>query len=597
MKNESSNSEKANIPKAVVRSNEQVTSGRMKTRLWWLTGICAVLAAALVVSSFQSQGTLISIGFEDGYGLKAGDTLRYRGIDIGAVQSVKIAPDLQRVSAEVLLAPGNEKVAVEGSQFWIERPRLRLGQVAGLETVLGAKYVGVIPGDPEGPSQTDFDGLETPLTITSGDSLDVRIRFPAGEGLAVGDSVQYRGISVGEVTHVELSESIDIVNVEVRLVGAARTLARKGTQFWIERPRLDLTEVRGLETLLGGRYIAIQPMNDTSDPLDKADLQTEFVGLPAPPPLPRRDGSLEVELDSASRLGVVRGAPITYRGLEVGRVSGVSLSSDGATVKIRVVIEPEYAELVRDNSKWWAIGGIKVDANLRGVHVAVESLSAWVRGGIAFATPESPGSHVVTGHRFVLEAEPQEEWESWQPRIAMDKAKSGQVLPEPVRVVASWKGSILGLYRRTTEVCWGVVLENGYVRVPTAFVEKAKEAGEGVMIEVAGKSLAFLPESVVSDGATAQTVLPPGAEVSLWPSARRGTWDGKALMLIVNPELTEPVPLDATRVARNGRGLDIAPGVPISPSLEGSPVVAADTGMLIGMLIRDEDNWFVAKMP
>lgn len=600
-------------PLANVRSPQRVLSGKMKTRLWWLTGLCGLLALGLVVTSFQSQGTLISIHFEEGHGLKAGDTLRYRGIDVGAVQSVKIAKAHDAVDVDVLLTPGHETIAVEGSQFWIERPRLRLGQVAGLDTVLGAKYVGVIPGRPDGPRIDEFQGLETPLTIQTGDSLRIRIHFPAGEGLAVGDSVQYRGIAVGEVTHVELSELADSVTVEVRLVGAARELARAGTQFWVERPRLDLTEVRGLDTLLGGRYIAMQPSlpqrkdtaisnvadaTDDSLALERSPQQTEFVGLAEPPPLPRRDGSLEIELDSASRLGLVRGAPITYRGLEVGRVTGVGLSNDGATVKVRVVVEPEYAGLVRDNSKWWAIGGIKVDANLRGVHVAVESLSAWIRGGIAFATPVSPGEKVVTGHRFVLEPEPQAEWLEWQPRIVTGQERPGLALPEAVRVVASWQGSILGLYRRRTAEAWGVCLEGGIVRVPTRFLESATEASEELTIEVAGKSVVLLPETITRDGLTSRVMLPPDAQVTRWPSDQRGEWKPDSVVLIVNPELSEPMPLDATRVTwDNDQGLVIASGLAISESLEGSPVVDSETGLLIGMLVRNEESWIVTRLP
>ena len=398
------------VPRARVRSREQVMAGKLQTRLWWLTGICAVLALGLVLSSFRSQGTQITVHFEDGHGLKAGDTLRYRGIDVGAVRSVKIQDDLSGVSVGVLLSPGNEKIAVEGSQFWIERPRLKLGQVSGLETIVGAKYLGVVPGTPNGLFVSEFEGLESPLSITRGDSKEIRIQFPAGEGLGVGDTVQYRGMAVGEVTYVELAGDVHSVWVGVRLVGAAKSLAREGTQFWIERPRIDLTEVRGLETLVGGRYIAIQPTAEESEP------RFEFVGLAEPPPLPRRDGSLEIELDAPRSLGLVRGAPITYRGLEVGRVANVGLSDDGATVKVNCVVDAEYADLVRENSKWWAIGGIKIDANLRGVHIAVDSLAAWVRGGVAFSTPETPGKRVVTGHRYVLEAEPLPEWLEWQPR-------------------------------------------------------------------------------------------------------------------------------------------------------------------------------------
>lgn len=584
--------QRTEIPQAVLRSPDQVSAGRLVTRLWWLTGVCGVLAIGLIVSSFRSQGTAITLRFEDGYGLKAGDTLRYRGIDVGMVTGVKISKDLQGVVVSILLSPGNEKIAVEGSQFWIQRPRLRLGSVTGLDTVLGAKYVGVIPGDPDAPTATDFDGIETPLAITDGESSEIEIRFPAGEGLEVGDPVRFRGIAIGEVTYLELDQGLQSVSVGVRLVGVARQLARAGTQFWIERPRLDLTEIRGLETLIGGRYIALQPNSQASE------LRSQFVGLAEPPPLPRRDGSLEIELDASRRLGVVRGAPIIYRGLEVGRVSNVGLANDGASVKIGAIVDTEYAELVRENSKWWAVGGVELDASLSGIRVSIESLSSWIRGGIAFATPPAPGEHVVTGHRFMMEAEPQPEWLDWQPRIAVagnGTPPGGRTLPQPVRVVASWKASWLGLYRRRTRETWGIAMSDGSLRVPASFVRHSASASDQVTIEVAGKSMPFDDQPALISEEVAKLEIPAEAKLNAWPAAQiTQSWSAESVLLVVNPELTEPLAIDGTRVSkRSDIGLTIAPGVAIASPLEGSPVVDATSGKLIGLLMAAADGWMI----
>ncbi len=585
------------IPQAIVRSAQEASAGRLRTRLWWLTGLCVLLSIGLIATSFRSQGKVISVRFRDGYGLKPGDTLRYRGIDVGSITAVVISPDLESVNVKIQLAPGNERVAVEGSQFWIARARLRLGQVSGLDTVLGAKYVGVVPGDLAAQPQIEFEGLETPLGMTDGQSQEIHIQFPAGEGLEVGDPIRFRGIVVGEVTYVELQQSLESISVGVRLVGASRELARAGTQFWIERPRLDLTEIRGLETLLGGRYIAMQPSS-----LD-SPVTTEFIGLAEPPPLPRRDGSLELELDASSRLGLVRGAPITYRGLEVGRVSKVGLASDGASVKVSVVIDTEYAELVRANSKWWAIGGIELDASLTGVQVSIESLSAWIRGGIAFATPPTPGERVVTGHRFMLEAEPQSEWLQWQPRIAVrgsNQSVGGKELPRPIRVVASWQASWLGLYRRRTLETWGIALEDKSLRVPSSFVRKALEADSDVLIEVAGKSFALsssIPsaEALKNSNELVALPLPAEAQVAQWPLADIAIeWSSQTVLLIVNPELNEPLAIDGTRITSGTAGrIAIAPGVAIALPLSGSPVVNSSSGKLLGLLDYNNGKWSI----
>ncbi|MEM8735191.1 MAG: MlaD family protein [Planctomycetota bacterium] len=582
------------IPDAVIRSGAERRFAALRTKLWWLTAVCGLLAIIVAVVSFQTQGTVIHISFEDGHGLKPGDTLRYRGIDAGTVQSIQVANELQTIDVALLLRPGHEALAVEGSQFWIERPRLRLGQISGIDTVLGAKYIGIVPGPAGGTRLSQFTGLETPLRIAKADSESVVIHFPGGEGLEVGDAVRYRGITIGEVTEVVLNEDLTSVTVGVRLVGAAKDFARAGTQFWVERPRLDLTEVRGLDTLLGGRYIAVQPSVDVSEP------QTDFVGLGEPPPLPRREGSLEIELDANSRFGLFRGAPITYRGLEVGRVANVGLARDGATVKVNCVIEPEYTDLVRSNSEWWVSGGMQVEASLSGVNARFDSVASLLRGGVAFGTPDSPGDLVVTGHRFRLSPTPQDGWQEWQPRIAVGKHHlEGAKLPDAVRVVARWNdglASVIGLGRKTVET-WGILDEAGLLRVPKAFFDEANQEDHDVSIEVRGKSIALLPETVQVNSFTARLVAPSGIDVEAWPDRMYGKWNGKSVLLIVNPELSEPLALDNTRLAFDGEeGIRIAKGVAISATLEGSPVVDAETLRVVGLAHRlrgVSESWII----
>jgi paraquat-inducible protein B len=583
----------ASIPEARVVTATEASANRWRTKLWWLTAACVLVAIGLVVSSFRTQGTVLHIRFEEGHGLKAGDTLHYRGIDVGTVTKVVVAEDMKGVDVSIQLTQGSENLAVDGSEFWIQRARLRLGQVTGLETVLGAKYVGVLPGPDASKPKREFVGLETPLGMTEGEATEIRIQFPAGEGLEVGDPVRYRGIAVGEVTDVDLNASAEAVLVGVRLVGAAKAFAQAGTQFWIEKPRLDVTEIRGLETLLGGRYLAIQPDSASSTP------QREFVGLAEPPPLPRRNGSLEIELDAADRAGLVRGAPVTYRGLEVGRIANVGLSNDGATVRIQVVIEPEYAELVRDNSKWWSISGVQFDLGIKGVQLSIDSLASWIRGGIAFATPDQPGARVVTGYRFTLAEEPAREWLRWQPRIAVGHSGGvdRQELPKPIRVAATWKASWLGLYRRQSAQTWGLALDDGTLLVPTNFVRAAAATKESVTIEVAGNSFAFIAEEVTTENELSKLSLPDSIEVEKWPVGQfNKQWNAKSVLLIMNPELSEPIAIDASRISNHdSSGLSIVTSIAINETLAGSAVTEAESGQLVGLLTKVKGVWTVAQ--
>ena len=202
--------------------------------IWLLPIVCLLLAFGLIVLSSTTRGTVIYIHFDKGHGIKPGDTLRHRGVEVGQVTGVKMKETLQGVTVEVELDPKAGNLARSESQFWIVRPQVSLTSIRGLETVVGAKYLGVLPGPVDGSRQTVFDGVESPLMMLDSEVVEITIRFNEGHGLAVGDPVKYRGISIGEVTDVRLESDLAQVIVHVRL-SKNRESSCKGGQPVLDR--------------------------------------------------------------------------------------------------------------------------------------------------------------------------------------------------------------------------------------------------------------------------------------------------------------------------------------------------------------------------
>lgn len=125
----------------------KITEQRRNYFVWILPLIAAIAAGWLVLKSVRETGPVISIQFNDGSGIQANQTvLKYHGVRIGEVRSVRLTKDTTHVEVEARLTAAAESLAREGSQFWIVRPEVGAGGLHGLETIVSGPYIQVQPG-------------------------------------------------------------------------------------------------------------------------------------------------------------------------------------------------------------------------------------------------------------------------------------------------------------------------------------------------------------------------------------------------------------------------------------------------------------------
>ena len=244
----------------------------------------------------------------------------------------------------------------------------------------------------------------------------ISIQFADGNEIRANQTtLRYRGVRVGDVLSVQLAKGAQYVEVQARLDKSAESLARDGSVFWIVRPEVGAGGLHGLETIVSGPYIQVQPGDGKE--------QKIFVGAEKPPVLKTSDGELEIILTTPSLGSLTVGAPVYYRGMEVGAVRYFVLGKDSTAVNVHILIETNFAPLVRTDSKFWNAGGIGVRFGLfSGFSMSAESLKALVIGGIAFATPPSPGIQVTNGNIFPLNEKVDKKWLEWSPAIAIKNA-------------------------------------------------------------------------------------------------------------------------------------------------------------------------------
>jgi paraquat-inducible protein B len=240
----------------------------------------------------------------------------------------------------------------------------------------------------------------------------ITLYFQNVEGVQEGNTqVQYRGAQIGEVKSINLSDGGKRVKVTARLEAPARDLAREGSIFWIVRPEVKVGAISGLNTIVSGQYITVQPGN--------GEPTNVFTAAEQAPPV-EEPGALLINIRSPTLESLQDHSPIFYRGIQVGDVLSYQLADDAQRVVVRARVRAEYAPLVRLNSKFWNAGGIDVRIGLfKGAEISAQSAQTLLSGGIEFATPPEPGSPAANDAVFDLNDKPKDEWKNWTPNIPL----------------------------------------------------------------------------------------------------------------------------------------------------------------------------------
>jgi len=210
----------------------------------------------------------------------------------------------------------------------------------------------------------------------------ITIDFANAAGLQAGKTkVKYKDVDIGTVSRIDVSTKLDHIVVTAELRHGSERFLAADTRFWVARPRITASQVSGLETLLSGAFVAV-------DPGTSAKQRRHFQGLANPPVITTDTPGRRFRLRSDTLGSLNPGAPVYYRRIQVGQVIDYQLDDDGGTVTIDVFIDSPHDKLVHTNTRFWNASGIDLKLGADGVTLDTQSLVSLLVGGVAFDTPD-----------------------------------------------------------------------------------------------------------------------------------------------------------------------------------------------------------------
>src|SRR5215472_2826938 len=209
----------------------------------------------------------------------------------------------------------------------------------------------------------------------------ITIIFKGAEGIEAGKTfVKYKDVNIGQVTAVRLSSDFSKVEVTAKIAKTVAGLMVEDARFWVVEPRVTLSGVSGLGTLLSGNFIGFEQGKSSRS-------ARNFTGLEVAPVVtggqPGR--TFRLKADDLGSLGI--GAPVYYRRLQAGQVIAFKLASDGKVIDLEVFINAPYDQYVDANTRFWNASGVDISVGATGIDVRTQSLVTLIAGGIAFENP------------------------------------------------------------------------------------------------------------------------------------------------------------------------------------------------------------------
>jgi paraquat-inducible protein B len=343
---------------------DEVPRARTRPHRWFAwVWVVPIVAGAIVLwlgaRAYVLHGPDITISFKNADGLQEHQsTIRHRGVVVGRVEEVELAPDLSRVIVHARMTRSAKQALNENTHFYVVAPRVGVEGISGLSTIVSGVYIEMEP-DTGSKSQDSFVGLEEPpLLKPDAAGRAFTMSAPDLGSLSRGSPISYHGVIVGEVQGYTLAQDGQHVSVTAYVRAPYDRLVHPETRFW---------NAGGVDVSVGSQGVRLRA--NSWQQLVSGGIAFEtpveaLAGSPSPPDAnftlydteqlarraPHGEPLIYVAGFSGNLRGVEAGDPVELEGTPIGAVRDVRLSYEAGkrslTTLVTIAIDPDRVQVL-----------------------------------------------------------------------------------------------------------------------------------------------------------------------------------------------------------------------------------------------------------
>lgn len=350
----------------------EISSGKRLSAIWIVPIVASLLGLWMLAYSLINEGPEITITFNNADGLSAGKTkLKLLNVDIGQVTAITLHPDSSSVLVTAKLDKVHQKLLREDTQFWVERARIGAGGVSGLSTILSGAYIQMSPARNQGHTgKRQYVGLESPpLTPADAAGLRIQLESDRASSISTGNIIVYKGYPVGRVESASFDTTTQKNHHDLFIDAPFHTLVNSSVRFWdVGGVKINASaegfsvDTGSLDTIIsGGVTFGLPPGTPPGGSVKGNTVFKLYDSYQDTLEKNYHYGTHYIISVPQSVGGLVPGAPVEYRGINIGTVQRVMINelvangtlSDikGGGKAIPILIRVEPARLGLDDSR------------------------------------------------------------------------------------------------------------------------------------------------------------------------------------------------------------------------------------------------------